>query len=705
MKHKEYDSLIVGKENAISYIADYNTYELIHLTQKAMELFKMKSPEEYRGMKCYKLLQGLDAPCPFCTNDKLSLDSVYKWEHFNDVLHRWMAIEDMLVVIDGRLCRLEHAYDITDQRRQIKRLSDQLTVEQILVRSLNTLAASDDYSLAFNSFLEQLGRFYRADRAYIFEIDYDKRVVSNTYEWCAPYVTSEIDNLQGIPIKYISDWLKKFKETGEFYINKLDTDINHNREDYNILANQGIESLLAAPLLTGGRTVGFIGVDNPTNATNDMTLLRASSDFVVEELKKRRLIQKLERASYIDMLTGLNNRNRYMEVLKGYETNPPKSLGVVFADVNGMKTANDTRGHKYGDRLLIRVSEILSLAQNCHVYRIGGDEFVMLFENVDKETFDKKVIEIKGHFDQDPDCDVSIGSVWTQDEVDINRQIIKADELMYAEKQVYYRSVLSNGRTARLGISEEVAREIEENRFVVYYQPQINIKTNQIIGAEALVRKKGDNGEIIPPDRFIPYYEIEGVISHVDLFVFKEVCAAMKRWRNQGICLNICVNFSRVTLMMPDILNEITRICEEYEASPKNLTIEVTESIGKMDQAYIKNLFDALIDRGFTISLDDFGSKYSNLSILNDLKFHTVKIDKALVSRLENNEKSQIIMRNTIRMCHELAATQTLAEGIETEGQYRLLSNYKCEYGQGFFFSRPVAFDVFDDMIKRGGKE
>lgn len=575
------------------------------------------------------------------------------------------------------------------------------TLEQVLVKCIHTLATADDFDIAFHSFLAQLGCFYRASRAYMLEFDYENQTIRNTYEWRAP-TTAAMDRPQELPMEDVAGWVERLSKQGECFISSVGGETARDPAGLRILAGQDIESLLAAPLTADGRIIGFIGVNDPTCATDDLTLLQASSHFVVEELKKRRLISRLEHAGYTDMLTGLNNRNRYTEVLKEYRNNPPSTLGVIFADINGMKSVNDTYGHKYGDKLLIRVAGLLKQTDCRHIYRIGGDEFVLLFDNIERDGFQQKVAELRKRLDASYDCDVSLGCVWKAGEMDVNSQITLADELMYAEKQSYYKNVLNSGHPIRIGITSEVAREISGQRFVVFFQPQINLKTGEIIGAEALVRKRGVDDELIPPDKFIPYYEIEGVIRHIDMFVLETVCATMQKWQKQQIFLNISVNFSRVTLMEPNIVADILSICNKYGISPKDLTIEVTESISRLEHEQFHALINSLIRSGFTVSLDDFGSKYSNLSILNDISFHVIKLDKSLIDQLEDNKKSQVILKNTIRMCQELENTHTLAEGIESAAQRNLLADYECEYGQGFFFSKPLSLEHFNELLQKG---
>lgn len=699
MRYEDYDSLIISQDRAISYIADLETYDLLHLNRSGMATFHLNGPEDYLGKKCYEVLQGRSAPCPFCTNDRLKPGETLCWEHYNDIMQRWISAEDRLVEIDGRNYRLETARDVHDQKMKMQRLADKLSVEEVLLDCIRALTFETDYTKAFNCFLERLGRYYRASRAYIFEFDLENQTMSNTHEWHSPNLCSTRDKLQNLPLAQIERWLSRFQKDGEFFIS-MDEMNSAEPSEYEIFQMADIKSLLAAPLMLDGKIVGYLGVDDPSNALNDLTLLRAAAGFVIEELRKYRLVRDLEYASYTDTLTGVYNRHKYREVLHRFETESPKSLGVMYADVNGMRTLNDSYGNHYGDRILKDVSNILKECGPENVYRIGGDEFVLLFANMDKQEFQDKALQLKQKLESNQSCDVSLGCVWTEGEINVSAQITQADEMMYAEKQTYYQEVLNKDKTARMGIFNEVAKEVEDRQFLVFYQPQLDLKTGKVIGAEALVRKKGSDGQIISPDKFIPYYELEGVIRHVDLFVFREVCAAMQDWQKKYPGLKISVNLSRVTLMEPNIVKHLSDLCKQYHVDPSHITLEVTESISKISHDQLQNLFVEFTNCGFTISLDDFGSKYSNLSILNDLNFNTVKLDKTLVDKLVDNQKSRLIMCDIIQMCRDIRVSHVLAEGIETSDQLALLQGYQCEYGQGYLFAKPLSLDAFQTFLQ-----
>ena len=270
-----------------------------------------------------------------------------------------------------------------------------------------------------------------------------------------------------------------------------------------------------------------------------------------------------------------------------------------------------------------------------------------------------------------------------------------------AQKQAYYHQVLQAGQGRSCdGYAVEVLREVEEGRFTVYYQPQVDLKTGKVVGAEALVRKMGEDGSIVPPAKFIPFYELGGVIRYVDLFVLSSACATLQDLRERGLDLRISVNFSRITLLEPGIVEEIRNICAAYQVPPAAIVIEVTESIGKMDADQLHRLIERLKEVGFSISLDDFGSEYSNLAILASMDFDEIKMDRSLVSSLEENRKSRLVIETSLQLCHAMEGTASLAEGIETEGQLELLKSYQCDFGQGYYFSRPLPEEQFEQYLQ-----
>lgn len=425
----------------------------------------------------------------------------------------------------------------------------------------------------------------------------------------------------------------------------------------------------------------------------DFTMLRWADDKA----------ETLERGNCIDKLTGLYNRNQYSWSILELGIKPPGSLGVIALDINGFQEINDTYGLEYGDHVLKRISEIIDRHFPQKAYRIAGDEFIVLCDDISKEEFKQQIVELQDTFDVESICEVAMGFAWndTVGNVDVNVLCQQAQEMRRAEKQSYYHTVLNEGQsTYQISLASEVLREIENERFVVYYQPQIDLKTGAVVGAEALVRKIADDGSQIPPSTFISFYEVSGIISYVDLYVLRTACNTLRSWREQGYDLRISVNLSRVTLLASDIVDAICKVCAEAGVPTTSITIEVTESISKMDKERFHKLMNDLKAVGFSVSLDDFGSKYSNLAILSDMDFDEVKFDRSLISTLEANRKSRLVIESGLWLCHSIGGTSSLAEGIETKGQLELLMDYQCDYGQGYYFSPPMPLEEFDTFLR-----
>lgn len=702
MRYEAYNSKVVEHSNSVCYISDLENYDLLHVTKNGMDLFGMTKPEDYLGRKCYEALMGYDSPCAFCPNNMLRAEKEYRWEYYSEKRNCWFDRSTSIIELDGRLCHLDIGRDITARKDEMALISGKLSMEDVLFRCLHTLTTVKDMSTAVNLFLEAVGGYYQANRAYLIEFDLEAKLLDNTFEWCREGVSAEIDRLQRLPLEMVSEWVEKFESDGEFSINSLCRDLDSASDDYRILEAQGIQSLMAAPLYQDGTIIGFIGVDDPRQNQGDLTLLRSVSEFVKAELDRRRLMQKLEYMSYTDSLTGLKNRNQYTHMLKAYELQPPESLGVVYVDINGIKNINDSYGHSYGDYVIKLTGEIIKRSVKGSVFRTGGDEFVALCENISRDQFENDVVELRKIFERTGECNVSIGCVWREHEENIQSLLVQAGELLTAEKQAYYHTVLQQGKRSDLGsyFSKEVIREIEEGRFTVYYQPQIELKSGRITGAEALVRKMDDDGAVVPPMKFIPFYEMEGVISYVDLYVMKTACQTLRGILDRGHELNLSVNFSRLTLLEPNIVEIISQICSDCGVPTRLITLEVTESISKMDHKQLKELIKTITDAGFSVSLDDFGTQYSYLALLSDMVFNEIKFDRSLVMELEHNQRGRVVMENCLKMCRDLKGIRTLAEGIENKTQLGLLRDYQCDYGQGYHFARPMPEQEFCMLLE-----
>ncbi len=430
-------SLIMDAADNIIYIADIVSYELYYISHATEVMLGGLKEKDWKGKKCYEVLQGKSEPCEFCTNHLLNEESFYQWEHFNPIGERYYSLQDKLIQMENRLVRLEIATDITERANLEYEIKDKLVEQQVLNSCVELLHASDmKIAAAVDELLRIVSEYYEAERGYIFAISEDRKYLNNTYEWCAEGIDPQIDILQGVDIHVCDHWFEMFEQVGEFYIDSINDEVDPNSEEFRILDSQGIQSLVTAPLRDDcGGFSGFMGVDNPKKNTKNTMLIRSVTKFIDAFFDRNELIEELNKLSFIDGLTGLMNRYSYEKDLKRMAKENLSTMGVAYIDINGLKIINDTQGHEAGDRAIVSCAEIIQNTFDFHTYRIGGDEFVILCPNMKKAEFDSKIEKLKSAMAKNIEADASIGSVWSKEFYHVLLLVREADKLMYIEKE------------------------------------------------------------------------------------------------------------------------------------------------------------------------------------------------------------------------------------------------------------------------------
>lgn len=695
MDNTQLSALVTHLIDEIVYISDAKTHELIFLNDAALKILGNPEDSIWKKEKSHTLLQGMDKPAPEYAKREFNKDTFQAWEYYNEKFYRNYRVQCKLISYQGGDAYLQIATDVTAQKRLEASLLQRLQDEQIINRCVATLHSSATPADSINELLEIIAAYHDGERAYIFNISEDKKFLRNTYEVCRDNVKPQIQDLQSIDIKILASWFKKFDEVGEFFI-EATAELDHNSEEYKILQEYEIQSLVAAPLRNpSGEYVAILGVDNPKKHNKQTDVLKTVSDFVAEYFAKNELLDRLHILSYIDSLTGLKTRHSFSETLIEYETNPPSTLGVAYIDIDGLKAINDIFGHKHGDEYICSFCDTLREVFRDFVYRIGGDEFVVLMENITEANFEFKIGTLRKKMERQGKHRASIGFTWNHGCDDVALEIEKADNLMYLEKQIS--NFKYKNRKYTLMLQQSLKDEIESGKFAVYLQPQMDLTTSRVTSVEALVRKFDSIGNLVPPLDFIPFYEREGIVSKVDFFVFEKVCEYLAVWKESGHDkeIQISVNFSRLTFAESNIVQRLVEVCKKFGVSPKNIVVEVTETINGIGEALLASIIASFGEAGFLISLDDFGSGHSNLAIINTSTFNEIKLDKSLVDNLSTAKKSQIIVESTLSMCNALEHIVSIAEGIETKEQLQILRVLNCTKAQGYLIDKPLSYDAF----------
>lgn len=426
--------------NELVYVTDMDSYELLYMNKKTLETYGFHSLEEVAGKKCYEVLQGCSAPCSICNNQELRAGYFKEWSYYNPILDKHLTLKDTVIEDEGRRYRMEIAIDASTQERQSNMIRSYQNLEALANEGLRIALQAPTPDKAIEVVLEYLGKALNGERVYIFEQN-ESGGDDNTYEWVASGVTPEKDNLQNLPPEVCANWYRKFSENKNIIIEDLEDIRQEDRLQYENLKRQDIHSLVVIPLYDDGKIVGFYGIDNPPGKMlNDaLNMLQIMGYFIISCIKRRDLLKQLRHMSYCDQLTGIGNRHAIYEYIADLQND--ESLGAVYCDVTGLKRVNDTEGHEAGDRLILRACESLKrFFGEFGLFRIGGDEIVVLCPKIDRRELDEKIASLKKDMVKNSVV-IAVGAVWQKDgKINLDEILTESEKLMYEDKDEYYRN-------------------------------------------------------------------------------------------------------------------------------------------------------------------------------------------------------------------------------------------------------------------------
>lgn len=437
--------------------------------------------------------------------------------------------------------------------------------------------------------------------------------------------------------------------------------------------------------------------------------------MAIDITERKKTEEKFKNLAYYDSLTGLPNRNmlnHYFNKLLNKSMGQQQNLSVMFLDLDRFKIINDTLGHAFGDKILQQYSERLKkcIPENNMLCRYGGDEFIILLKDGDRLQAERAAQLIIDEFshpiiinDHTVYLSPSIGiSLYPKDGEDLETLIKYADTAMFIAKEKgrnnfqFYNYNQTKDVSQKMYLENQLRKALENNEFILNYQPQFDLNTGKIVGVEALIRWQHPKLGLIPPNQFIPVAEETGLIVPIGKWVLKTACKQNKIWQEAGLSsIYVAVNVSVYQFQDKDFLKTVEEVLKDTELDPQYLELEMTESIMQnIEQLTI--VLNKLKTIGVRLSLDDFGTGYSSLNILRYLPIDTLKIDKSFVDDIMEDLNTAPIIKTIIDMGTNLNLN-IIAEGIENKKQLEFLKENGCDFGQGYFFSRPLPVD---DVIK-----
>ncbi|PCD00816.1 EAL domain-containing protein [Halopseudomonas pelagia] len=598
--------------------------------------------------------------------------------------------------------------DITEQY-EAQRVQDAV----IQIASTVTSRLGDDY---FNQLLSSLTKILGADAGFIAQLD----TLSTEHDLLQEPTVQMIRTVslisQGQPLVDVS-----FDPAGTFceiIIDEQECTVNQDASVMIPGLTQEAGSWIGRRLDNAlGEPIGVIMVmyyGGLPASTFGTSVLRILSTGAAAELERRRDHQRMHQLAYIDSTTGLPNRANFMENLTRLRRDAERdqhTLVLLLLDIRRFKEINDTHGHSIGDQLLSAVAGRLRRAANPQevMARLSGDEFAVLIPGMQTSELGTLIQKLRELINKPVKVDhrsfsleVSVGSaIYPQDAVTPGELFQAASIALYHAKQKeeaisLYDPAMTQALMRDQQMAERLTKALDRGELLLYYQPQVDLPSGRLIGAEALCRWHDDEWGWVSPAEFIPLAERRGLIRRLGTWVLSEVARQLLAWRQIGFTLpgRLSINISAQQFADPDLASHITSLLATVP--PSAIGLELTESDFMRDPEQAIGITQTLHNSGFSLSIDDFGTGYSSLSYLRRFSADTLKIDISFVRDILTSHHDQVIVQTIIAMAVALGMG-TIAEGVETQGQAELLASMGCHQAQGYLHGRPLPASAFTE--------
>lgn len=429
--------------------------------------------------------------------------------------------------------------------------------------------------------------------------------------------------------------------------------------------------------------------------------------------------RQLFTTAFIDRLTGANNFNRMCELFPEKLAEMKGSAALVVTDITRFKVINDLHGYERGNQVLQRMARIIreNISEPEIFCRAAADNFILLLQYDTQKSLAARLNNLATQIRRDctvaDSCimiDVAYGIYEIKENIPFYIMLDRAHlALDNAKRSSVAKCEFYNDEDRqKILVEKQIENAMEggmsNGEFEVYLQPKCDFMTGQMKGAEALVRWNRPGQGAVRPDDFIPVFEKNGFILRLDMFVLQEVCALLAKWKAAGIPqVPLAVNFSRLHLNDSRYLSQMASVADTYGVDHSLIEVEITESVIFNNLERVQSVMQGLHERGFSVAMDDFGSGYSSLNMLKNLKFDSIKMDKEFLAHFENNPYTKKVIQGTVSMIKALGV-KVVAEGVETREQAGFLQKIGCDLAQGYLFSKPLTISAFEQRLLNGEK-
>ena len=560
---------------------------------------------------------------------------------------------------------------------------------------LSSIIVSDSNDAAVKNVLGIIGEYYDADRVYILALAENDNVVTMIYEWNSNGKYSIQRAVSGMRIEKMPFLRRCMAENTPVVISN--NDLGSFSEG---AKNRSQWSFIALPIINQNKDLldkGFFCIENPKVHKDETSLPSALVSYVFDTINRPGGARKKEKTA-LDALTNIPDLRSYADIIDSVNSDIYSSLGALALDVPDLPSINSAHGFEYGSKLILHIAEVLSeVFGKSHVFRTWDYEFVALCPNTTMDVFTERCSRVRKTLRRNYYKQIRIGYTWSDGVFYAKKLVKEAKSIMRCE---HVKVVPPADSIAARGIGmrySDFSAAAKNGKFIVYFQPKVDMTTDTLAGAEALVRGVDDDGAIVPPGKFIDAMEKDGTIRDLDLFVLDRTFAHLEEWYNKGYDpIEVSVNISRITLLDPTAPASMLAIQSRYpDVLAGMIELEITESGCDIEKATLTHVMENFRQFGMKFGLDDFGSHYSNISIFTNVNFDTIKLDRSLINEISSNKADRMLVKNIVRICKNNGMT-CVAEGVETESQVSALLNIGCSVCQGYYYDKPLPPDDFE---------
>lgn len=654
----------------------------------------------------------------------------------------WILAPTEMVRLDGvdyalRLLVIVVAFFIAlyVNKIYIKRLEQnetQIKYQKMVSRVSTDFITATEFNLVdkIKNLLVASGSSLGVDRCSFYVFDEEQKTMCLRYEWCNKGIEPTQARVWNLPKAAYSVCMQQIQENEIVYIpdvDLLDPEVFVIKKE---LQERNIKTFVGVPVQIKGKELGLISYESIKEKVNwrkeQLNILEILVNILVDAIRKVEAEKELNYLAYYDSLTGLPNRSLFKNRLDHsihLAKRTEKHIGVMFIDLDSFRGVNDSIGHGGGDELLKEVGARLASCVSKHdmVARFGGDKFLIQISDIsqveDIRNVAKKVLGIFKQpvlvREQEFFTGASMGiAVYPQDGEEAEELIKNAELAMYISKDkgknqyTLCTPAIKDDLLQKVTLTNNLYRALERKELLLYYQPQVDINTEEIIGVEALLRWKHSELGMISPGLFIPLAEQTGLVHPIGQWVLETACRQLKEWQGMGLGpIRMSVNLSLVQFRNPLLVKTITKTLNKTGLDPKYLELEITESIAVEEGDSVIEVLHKLKDLGISIAIDDFGTEYSSLSRLKALPMDRIKIAMEFIHGItEEKSRDKVIAEIIIKLAKSLGL-KVIAEGVETEAQVEFLSEQGCDEIQGYYYYKPMPKEEVEKLLKEGIKQ